>query len=147
VLHAAAPIEAAATAEPTSDDPVVVTASLLPAEQDGMATLVIDASIMRGWHIYAYVSGENPFIQTETLLELPEGASAGKDWETSAGIADPAHEGVVTYEDKASFKMRIDCKKVKPDALIKCGLYYQVCDLTKCFPPQKKMVTLQLKTL
>jgi hypothetical protein len=145
VAFAQAPVSKPAPVgkQPTADDPVVLTATLLPGEKEHTATVVINANILRGWHIYAYVSGDNPFIQTETLLELPEGATTATEWETSAGIPDPAHEGIITYEGQTTFKIQVDCTKVKPGALIKCGLYYQVCDLTKCFPPRKKMITLK----
>lgn len=141
----AAATQSAITQQPTASDPVMVTAKLIPGEQDSAVTIVIHADILRGWHIYGFVDDKSPFIPTETLLELPEGATTDNDWQTPAGIADPAHDGIVTYEGQATFKTKVNCSKLQPGATIKCGLYYQVCDLNKCFPPRKKMITLTYK--
>jgi hypothetical protein len=106
--------------------------------------LVVDADILKGWHIYAYVSKENPFIQTEMLLDLPEGGVSDKQWQSSAGLPLEGTEGVFVYEGKARFSVAVDCSKVKPGAVLRCGIYYQVCDNTKCFPPRKKMVEIKI---
>jgi hypothetical protein len=130
--------------EPTSDDPVAVSAKIEYSKDKTQANLVINAAILKGWHIYAYVSKENPFIPTETIMQLPEGATAAQDWQTSAALPFAGTEGVFVFEGKTTFKMALDLSKVKPDALIKCGLSYQVCDLTKCFPPTEKTVEIRL---
>ena len=125
---------------PTSADPVVIAARLENGPDKNKRQLVIDADILKGWHIYAYVSKENPFIQTEMLLDLPEGATSDKDWQSTAGLPFPGNDGIFVYEGKVRFTVNVDCTQVRPGATIKCGLYYQVCDNTKCFPPKKKFV-------
>lgn len=132
---------------PTSDDPVVIAAQLFPGSDVNNAELVMSARILKGWHIYAYVSPEAPFIQTETSLELPQGVTAEKEWTTSAGVADPSHAGVVFFEDNATFRIKINKAQLKEGDEIKCGLYYQACDLTKCFPPLKKELSVVYKAL
>lgn len=132
---------------PTSDDPVVIAAQLFLGADANSAELVMSASILKGWHIYAYVTPDAPFIQTETSLELPKGVTADKDWATSAGVADPSHAGVVFFEDQATFRIKINKAQLKEGDEIKCGLYYQACDLTKCFPPLKKELTVIYKSL
>jgi len=125
---------------PTAADPVVIAARLENGPDKNKRQLVIDADILKGWHIYAYVSKENPFIQTEMLLDLPEGATSDKDWQSTAGLPFPGNDGIFVYEGKVRFTVNVDCTQVRPGATIKCGLYYQVCDNTKCFPPKKKFV-------
>jgi len=137
VNTAAGPAPVAAS-QATSADPVSVSARL----ENGR--LVVDADILKGWHIYAYVSKENPFIQTEMLLDLPEGGVSDKQWQSSAGLPLEGTEGVFVYEGKARFSVAVDCSKVKPGAVLRCGIYYQVCDNTKCFPPRKKMVEIKI---
>jgi hypothetical protein len=146
--YAAAPKGAAAAGEvkaggPTAADPVVITAQLKDSAGD-KKQLVIDASILKGWHIYAYVSKESPFVQTEMLLELPEGVTSDKDWQSTAGLPLPGNDGIFVYEGNVRFTVNVDVTGVQPGGRIKCGMYYQVCDDTKCFPPRKKYVEVQL---
>lgn len=134
-----APVSKSSTAAaPTTADPVVVTARL----EDGQ--VVVDADILQGWHIYAYVSKDNPFVQTETLLELPEGAVSSKEWQSTAGLPYPGNDGIFVYEGKVRFSVPVDYSKAKPGSIIRCGLYYQVCDNNKCFPPKKKTVDIKI---
>jgi hypothetical protein len=135
---AAVPPAASSAAQATSSDPVAVSAKL----ENGR--LVVEADILKGWHIYAYVSKDNPFIQTEMLLDLPDGAVSDKQWQSSAGVPLEGVEGVFVYEGKARFSVAVDCTKVKPGATLRCGIYYQVCDNTKCFPPKKKVVDIKI---
>jgi len=137
IVNTGAATDGAASAA-TSADPVAVSAKL----ENGR--LVVDADILKGWHIYAYVSKDNPFIQTEMLLDLPEGAVSDQQWQSSAGLPLEGTEGVFVYEGKVRFSVAVDCAKVKPGATLRCGIYYQVCDNTKCFPPKKKMVDIRI---
>jgi hypothetical protein len=129
---------------PASGDPVVIAARLETGPDKNKRQLVIDADILKGWHIYAYVSKEDPFIQTEMLLDLPDGAISDKDWQSTAGLPFPGNAGIFVYEGKVRFTVNVDCTQVRPGATIKCGLYYQVCDNTKCFPPKKKFVEIKI---
>lgn len=129
---------------PTSADPVVIAARLEDSQDKSKRHLIVDADILKGWHIYAYVSKENPFIQTEMLLDLPEGATSDKEWQSSAGLPFPGNDGIFVYEGKVRFTVNVDCTQVRPGATIKCGLYYQVCNDTKCFPPKKKLVEIKI---
>jgi hypothetical protein len=140
------PIKAATvkTNLPTTKDPVVVSAELVAGNDKNMMEVVIDATILKGWHLYAYVSKDDPFIVTEALLELPEGATKG-EWKIPAGVSYLGNNEIFIYENKASFKIPVDCTNLKAGAILKCGLYYQVCDINKCYPPKKKMVSLVYK--
>lgn len=130
--------------EPTADEPVVISAQFIPLKGKKSGDLIISASILKGWHMYAYVDKDSPFIQTEPLLELPEGAHADKDWEISAASPYPGNKGVFIFEDKASFKIKVNYQDSKPGSVIRCGLFYQTCDETKCLPPAKKMLDIKI---
>ncbi|HTI91898.1 MAG TPA: redoxin domain-containing protein [Puia sp.] len=132
-----APAKALGTV-PTSADPVAIEGRLEKGR------LVIDADILKGWHIYAYVGKDAPFVQTEMLLDLPEGAVSDKEWQSSAGLPFPGNDGIFVYEGKVRFSLAVDCSRVKPGSTIRCGLYYQVCDNTKCFPPRRKTVDIKI---
>jgi hypothetical protein len=138
---APAPAAKAGSAVPTSADPVTIAGRL----ENGR--LIIDADILKGWHIYAYVGKDNPFVQTEMVLDLPEGAVSDKEWQSSAGLPFPGNDGIFVYEGKVRFSLAVDCSRVKPGSTIRCGLYYQVCDNTKCFPPKRKTVDIIIKSV
>lgn len=130
--------------EPTTADPVSVSARFIPGNGNKKDSLLIEAKILKGWHIYAYVSKDNPFVVTETRLELPEGATADKDWKTTAAIPYPGNQGMFIFEGNVSFRLLIDYSQAKAGSKIKCGLYYQVCDETKCYPPKEKILEIPI---
>ncbi len=127
-------------AEPTLSDPVSVSAKLVYATDKKSADLFINANMLKGWHLYAFVPSDSPFIQTEPRLELPEGAVTVKDWQTPAALPFPGSKGVFVFEGKVFYKIRIDCSAAKPGSIIKCGLFYQTCNDNKCLQPTTKMV-------
>ena len=127
---------------PTRADPVVVSATLVD-EANGKKQVVVKAEILQGWHIYAYVPKDSPFITTQPIIELPEGVTSG-EWQASAGVPFVGGEGMFVWEDKATFKTEISAASLKRGMVIKCGLYYQVCDNNKCFPPKRKIIEIQV---
>ena len=130
--------------EPTSDDPVSVSAKLIYGSDPQKAKLVVNAAILKGWHTYALVPKDSPFIPTEVLLELPEGVTVSDDWQASAALPFPGNEGVFIFEGKASFTINVNLNQAKAGSVIKCGLSYQTCDENKCFPPGQKMIGLTI---
>ena len=127
---------------PTTTDPVSITGKLIYSADKKNAQVVIEADILKGWHIYAYLPQDSPYILTEPLLELPEGTKSDtKGWVSSAGLPYPGFDDIFIYEDKVTFKINIT--DVKPGTAIKCGLYYQTCNDKKCLQPQKKMIELK----
>jgi len=129
---------------PTLADPVSITASLQYAGDKKHADIIVEADILKGWHIYAYLPANSPYIQTETLLELPKGAKSSKDgWDSTAGIPYPGLADVFVYEGRVTFKVNVDMTNVKKGAPIKCGLYYQTCNDKKCLQPQRKLIVLK----
>ncbi len=127
---------------PTAGDPVSITGKLIYGTNKKSAEIVIEADILDGWHIYAYLPQGSPYILAEPLLELPEGAKSDtKGWESSAGLPYPGFDNIFIYQDIVTFKINIT--DLKPGAVIKCGLYYQTCNDKKCLQPQKKMIELK----
>ncbi|SEP41484.1 protein-disulfide reductase DsbD domain-containing protein [Mucilaginibacter sp. OK283] len=125
-------------AVPTLADPVVISAQIVAGDV-GKKNVEIDAAILKGWHIYAYVPQDSPFIVTQPSIELPEGVKSS-EWQSSAGTPLIGGEGMFVWENKASFKTAVDASALKPGMVIRCSLFYQVCDNNKCFPPKKKIV-------
>ncbi|NVM65178.1 hypothetical protein FHW88_003482 [Mucilaginibacter sp. SG538B] len=127
---------------PTRTDPVTVSAMLID-EANGKKQVVVKAEILQGWHIYAYVPKDSPFIATQPIIELPNGIASG-EWQASAGVPFAGGEGMFVWEDKATFKTEISAASLKRGMVIRCGLYYQVCDNNKCFPPKRKIIEIQV---
>ena len=139
-------VSAGLVEQPTTDDPVAVSAKLVYGKDKSSAKLFVSAAILKGWHTYALIPKDSPFIPTEVLVELPDGIALlpNEEWQSSAAIPFPGNEGVFVFEGNATFSINISLKNVKPGASIKCGLSYQTCDENKCFPPNKKMVDLKI---
>jgi len=129
---------------PTLSDPVSFSAELVYGEDKTTAEVILHADILKGWHIYAFLPKDSPFIQTETILELPEGAVAKNEWETSAASPFPGSNGTFVFEGKTTFKVALNLASVKPGAVIKCGIFYQTCDENKCLQPTRKVIALNL---
>ncbi|MFB0495774.1 hypothetical protein ABID99_002011 [Mucilaginibacter sp. OAE612] len=127
---------------PTRTDPVTVSAMLID-EANGKKQVVVKAEILQGWHIYAYVPKDSPFITTQPIIELPKGVTSG-EWQASAGVPFIGGEGMFVWEGIATFKTEISAASLKTGMVVKCGLYYQVCDNNKCFPPKRKVIELQV---
>jgi len=141
-LDTSASVEPEKSIGPTASDPVSITGKLIYGTNKKNAEIVIEADILDGWHIYAYLPQGSPYILAEPLLELPEGAKSDtKGWESSAGLPYPGFDNIFIYGDIVTFKINIT--DVKPGAVIKCGLYYQTCNDKKCLQPQKKMIELK----
>lgn len=123
-------------------EPVTLSAKLVGIAHKKQ--LVLHVSIIKGWHIYAYVPDNSPFIQSQAFLELPQGVKATADWQNPSGIPFAGNDGVFIYEGEVNFMTTIDTSKLKPGDTIKCGLYYQACDKNKCFPPTRKVVDIKI---
>jgi hypothetical protein len=130
--------------QPTIADPVSVSAHLVYAIHRSHADLVIDAVLLKGWHIYAFVPKDSPFIPSEVIMELPKGVTALKDPQTTAAKPLIGNEGVFVFEDKVTFRIPISLTAVKPGSVISCGLYYQTCDENKCLQPTRKVIQIKI---
>ena len=141
-LDTSASVEPEKSIGPTAGDPVSITGKLIYEADNKSAEIVIEANILDGWHIYAYLPQGSPYILSEPLLELPEGAKSDtKGWESSAGLPYPGFDNIFIYEDLVTFKINVT--NLKPGEVIVCGLYYQTCNDKKCLQPQKKMIELK----
>ncbi|MCK0131651.1 protein-disulfide reductase DsbD N-terminal domain-containing protein [Flavobacteriaceae bacterium F08102] len=124
-------------------DPVAVNATLVWSDDKSQVAVVMKASVEIGWHIYAYVPETAPYITTELKLELPKGVTAIGEWKTPK--SKPYDEGIYVYEDEVVFVQYCTVDAFANEAKITSGMYYQTCDIHKCFPPVTKSIDLPLK--
>lgn len=123
-------------------DPVSINATLVWSDNKKQLAVVMKASIEDQWHIYAYVPETQPYITSKLKLELPKGITAIGDWELP--YSEPYDDGIYVYHGTPVFVRYCSVENYAMASTIKCGLYYQTCDLRKCFPPETKSKTLKL---
>lgn len=123
-------------------DPVAVNATLVWSKDKTQVAIILKANIADGWHIYAYVPETQPYIASKLELELPIGINTIGEWEKP--YSEPYGDDIYVYHDTPIFVQYCSVGNFTKGSEINCGLFYQTCDLRKCFPPQTKSKTLKL---
>ncbi len=132
-------------AKPTHENPVSVTAAIVPSECGNGKSVLIKTSIMEGYHIYAYVPSGEAYIVTTYGVELPDGVELSGKWKKSSPTPYPGKPNLLTYKTESEFKHALNIgNNIPEDAKIKIWFRYQCCDANICFPPQKKEFELEL---
>lgn len=134
--------EASQTQKEETDpqNPVWLAADIKQAA-DGNKEVVVRMKIHPGYHTYALVAEEDPFIQTEIKIELPNG------YKTVGKLQLPAthrlSEGETTvFEGDNLFRQVISGKG---SGIIKCIVTYQCCNQDICLPPVEKELSIKLQ--
>lgn len=129
----------ASTGSDTSDTNPVVTSVSVVNPNTEKPMLVVKFRIHPGYHIYADVAGDDPYIPTRVNLELPDGLSAGEWTITRPG---PFGEtGTTIHEGEAEYSCPLIGHGSGP---IKCKVSYQVCDTHICMPPASKELHIRI---
>lgn len=107
----------------------------------GTHELVVRMKVHPGYHTYAQVSDEDPFLPTELEFELPEGCRL------EGGLITPAFSPLgetktTVYTGDGLFRQKISGTG---KGEVKCTVSYQCCDNSICFPPVKKTLAVELK--
>jgi len=121
-------------------NPVLLSAALNKLE-DGSMEVVIRMKIHQGYHTYAKVSEQEPFIQTVVGIELPQGYKKDGDLITPA-FKKSGSAGTTIYEGDGVFRQKISGNG---KGEIKCTISYQCCDNSICFPPAEKIILLKIE--
>ncbi|WP_109699452.1 protein-disulfide reductase DsbD domain-containing protein [Chitinophaga deserti] len=129
--------QAAALTCPVPDEasPVTVNATLV-VEGDSLA-VVVKTEILAGWHIYAFVPDNLPYIQLEPILDTPTSLLPAGTWSKSTPSASASDPGVLVYTSSAVFIQKF-ARKDKTGGKVKTGLYFQCCDIKQCLPPDER---------
>jgi len=119
------------------------------AEQNspGEATLIMTASIEKGWHLYSQNIGDGGPIKTSfTFAPSPDYELLGKVSEGKAiEFYDKNFEMQLAYfANEAVFKQRIKLNN-KNSFKISAGVEFMVCDDEKCLPPELVEFTVDIK--
>ncbi len=124
--------------EVTAQNPVAVTAARGFLD-NGEQVIYVKFKIYCGFHIYGFVSSDDPFIPTKVSLHLPEGVTTIGEMELPPARV-LSTNGTTIYEDEAVFQQRIK-GQVKGD--ITCTVEYQCCDDHVCLPPVNTTITVK----
>ncbi len=120
-------------------NPVALSCSLNKISQ-GIFEVVLKVKIHSGFHLYAEVSEQEPFLKTEINIELPDGYN--KNGEMALPFSVEGTKGTTYYKDEVQFSQYFNGKG---EGEVFVRINYQACDNSICFPPQEKQFNLQIK--
>lgn len=128
---------------PTPMDPVKVNAFIHSTNDKNVQELSFNVAILDGYHIYAFVSPKEPYIQSEFGFELPKEAVVNGELETPVPMPYPGKTDLLIYSGNFEYKQKfkLDTSN-KGKTNLKCWLYYQTCNAHLCLPPRKKEIKL-----
>lgn len=128
---------------PDEQAPVSVNAVIVRGENAGELAVVVKVTIALGWHIYAYVPADQPYIVTDQILQLPDGVLKAGAWIKSHATPSSTDRGVLNYEKEAVFYCLL-ISETSGSGTLKAGILYQACNNRQCLPPQEKTMELNL---
>lgn len=130
---------------PTAKSPIDWEPSLRRTA-DSQLKLTVHVQVLEGWHAYAKVPSNQPYIPLTIDLDLPDGVSLLGEWISPPSQEDSGNPGLHLFTGSFAFEATLAVAataKVKDG--ITCRLAYQVCDLSMCMPPKTDARTLPLK--
>lgn len=129
------PVEAGVT---DRDNPVALSAEIVDSADD-TKELVITMTVHDGFHTYATLDDEDPFIPTEITINLPEGCE--KVGSMILPKTTPSSNATTYYTGTGQFRQKIKGGK----GTLTCSVRYQACDASMCMMPDTKNFELTLK--
>lgn len=144
-------VEALQVDAPTMRSPLQFKAALIPssAAPGERVRLVVKVRLNPGWHIYDYVPPNEPYKQTEWLMELGAGLQAVGEWngpQATSYYSNPimmVHEG--RDEPLVFYRELVVGEDAVGELSVKAGMKYQTCDINMCMPTKQQVEELGLK--
>lgn len=129
---------ASSSAETDENNPVALAAEVVKAA-DGTAEMVLTMTIHPGFHAYATVDPDEPFVVTKVSADVPEGIT--KIGDIIMPAAKPTSNATTFYEGTVQFRQKIEGKATGE---ADWNITYQVCNNTVCKIPETKTVSAKL---
>ena len=120
------------------ENPVAIDAYLSDTT-DGEKEVVLTMTVHDGFHTYAIVDSNDPFIPTEIDIQLPDGYK--KHGELITPAQSPSATATTYYTGSGTFRQRISGEG---KGTIICKVSYQACDASMCMPPVTKTFNLEI---
>lgn len=131
-------------AAPFNHDPLSMRTAAVSVNP-GVGDAVVAAMKLRilpGWYIYAKVPAEQPFIETELILEHGPELSIVDDWTGPPTLPHKTAANTRIYESGAEdllfFRELVVSERGSGESRITVGLKYQICEADYCLPPRTK---------
>ncbi|GEM_PF-674154 len=125
---------------PTARRPFSAGMTVVRGTPDDLVTVIVRGRIAPGWHVYAHVPADEPYIQTELKLQLPPGAEAVGEWSRPEGVIDPHAPTLRLWMGDLVFSHQVRLPKTtagRAAIRIGCTISYQCCDENSCLPPDE----------
>jgi len=129
--------------DPDEQNPVTLNATLVSMAASDSIAVIVKAHLEPGWHLYAYVPDNMPYIVIKCILNPDANVKAIGSWVKSSPSASAMYPGVYIYEYEAVFIHKLKKVSGTVTGIISTGLYYQTCNLRQCLPPVEQ--TFELK--
>lgn len=117
-------------AETSHENAVAVATGILDIGGN-VKEIVVKLKVHTGYHLYANVAKEDPYIVTELKVDLPSGYQKVGDLKMPS-FKYFNDKGTTIYEDEITFVQQV---KGSGNGEVVCSLSYQCCDSQICFPP------------
>ncbi|MCF0165419.1 MAG: hypothetical protein HUJ92_09045, partial [Bacteroidales bacterium] len=130
-------VESLKIAEATSSQNPVSFSAEAQTLLQGEIRLVLKAHIQPTYHIYGYVSKDEPFIATKVEFVLPENCHKIGDVKASDGQP-MGTTGTVIYENEAEYSQIFYASE---PVKVECKVSYQCCNESICFQPKDETFT------
>lgn len=121
-----------------ADNPVAFEA-IIEDLADGMKDVVITMTVHDGYHTYAMLDEEDPFIPTEVTIDLPEGYE--KVGDLVLPPQSPSSTKTTYYTGTGQFRQKI---AGTGSGKLTCKVHYQVCNENSCKMPTTKTMEIEL---
>lgn len=133
-----APAAAKPAGETSAENPVALKAEAV-SEPDGSKEIVVTMTVHDGFHTYATLAPEDPFIPTEVSVELPEGYEKAGDLVLPQ--QSPSATATTYYIGTVAFRQPV---KGSGKGKAVCTVKYQACDSSMCLRPETKKFEIEL---
>jgi hypothetical protein len=136
--------------KPTEISPMTVGAALTTshASTGDSITVLIGVRLLPGWHTYAQVPPDEPYLATEGILEPGPGLTPSGDWIVPPSVADAQNPQMKIYESGPEplilmHELRV-ANTAPREATVRVSVRFQTCNVQRCLPPARKVFNLKL---
>ena len=133
---------------PMTLDAVLAQPTAAPGET---VAVMVGVRLLPGWHTYAVVPPEEPYVQTRMTLDPEAGVTASGDWIAPPPLADAMNPQLKIYESTPEPMMFMHSLKVADnasgDVKVRVTVLFQTCDMSRCLPPEERIFDLKLKVV
>lgn len=135
---------------PTELTPMTVGAALSSshASPGQSISVLIGVRLQPGWHTYAQVPANEPYVATKGVLEPGPGLTPLGDWTAPPSVADEQDPHMRLYESGPvplifSHEFRV-AEKAAREVAVRVSFRFQTCNAEGCLPPTRKVFNLKL---